>query len=193
MESFMEVIYKLISPSGKCYIGRTKSFNERMNEHKHMSKHSGGYTIHAAIRKYGWNNFTKEIIAKVKKEEASELERFFIDKYDTVRNGYNDTYNTERGGDVWKNRRDSKEYKNFIKKMLKLNSGKVNGMYGKKHKDISVQKMKEKAKSRFSLNWFIDKYGIDGGTEKYNKRCKDLSERKMKRDSRTGRFIKTLH
>ncbi|MBC8428066.1 MAG: hypothetical protein H8D94_01195, partial [Candidatus Pelagibacter sp.] len=67
--------------------------------------------------------------------------------------------------------------------------GYQNGMYGKKQKPESIKKMKEKAKGRFTLDWFIDRYGDKKGTEKYRSRCKALSERKMKRDE-NGNFIK---
>jgi len=185
----MEVIYKLTSPSGKCYIGRARDFDSRMNEHKYVSEHNGSYTIHSAIRKYGWDNFEKEIIAEVKKEESSELERFFIEKYDSVKIGYNDTYNTESGGNMWEGLYDSDKYKVFVEKMSNMTKGKKNGMYGKKQKPESIKKMKEKAKGRFSLDWFIDRYGDEEGTDRYNKRCKALSERNMKRND-VGKFIK---
>lgn len=185
----MEVIYKLTSPSGKCYVGRTRDFNGRMNEHKYVSEHGGNYTIHSAIRKYGWDNFTKEVIAEVKKEESSELERFFIEKYDSVKTGYNDTYNTD-GGDIWDGLRETNKYKEFVEKMKIINQGSQNGMYNKKHKQKSIKKMKEKAIGRFSLEWYIDRYGDIEGTEKYKSRCKTLSERKMKKDD-LGRFVKS--
>ncbi|MBC8428101.1 MAG: GIY-YIG nuclease family protein, partial [Candidatus Pelagibacter sp.] len=38
MENFMEVIYKLTSPSGKYYIGRTKDYELRMKQHTSRSK-----------------------------------------------------------------------------------------------------------------------------------------------------------
>lgn len=43
-----------------------------------------------AIKKYGWDNFNHDIVAKnLKEEEAKELETYYIDLYDTINNGYN--------------------------------------------------------------------------------------------------------
>lgn len=43
-----------------------------------------------AIQKYGWNNFSHDIIASnLSKEEAKELETYYIDLYDCINNGYN--------------------------------------------------------------------------------------------------------
>ena len=71
--------------------------------------------------------------------------------------------------------------------MREINKGKANGMFGKKHTAEARQKQKEKAKGRFSLPWFIDRYGKVKGTKKYKARCKWLSERKMNRTS-SGHF-----
>ena len=43
-----------------------------------------------AIKKYGWDNFSHDIVAKnLKEQEAKELETYYIDLYDTINNGYN--------------------------------------------------------------------------------------------------------
>lgn len=210
MENFMEVIYKLTSPSGKYYIGRTKDYELRMKQHTSRSKTSDEIVLYRAIRKYGWNNFDKEILAETSTTEAVEVEEFFIKKYNAVKNGYNMTY-MGCGGDVWEGLRDTDKYREYCELQSKLNSGEnngffgkshkeenkinmrhpgyQNGMYGKKQKPESIKKMKEKAKGRFTLDWFIDRYGDKKGTEKYRSRCKALSERKMKRDE-NGNFIK---
>ena len=71
-----EVIYKITSPKGKVYIGRTKDFMGRMNEHKHIAlKHKSDYSLYKAIRKYGWDNFQKEILCEVNKDIAPKLDQ----------------------------------------------------------------------------------------------------------------------
>jgi len=207
----METIYKLTSPSGKYYIGRSKEYDVRMKQHNSRSKTSDEIVLYHAIRKYGWENFDKEIIAEVANDEAVELEEFFIKKYNAVETGYNMTYKG-CGGDIWKGRRktkefqefreqqrkyggdqwegryDTTEYKQFVEKMKDINGGYKNGMYGKNHNQDTIVELKKKAKGRFSLPWFQDKYGIEEGQVKYDERCAMLRNRNMKKDQ-YGRFI----
>jgi len=186
------VIYKLTSPSGKVYIGRTVNFYNRMKDHKHEAKDGNIRPIYKAIRKYGWDNFTKEIIDEVYTiEEAIIRESKYINEYNSVKNGYNSTYNTEGPGDIWEGLEDTEQYKEYTKKMAKISSGKNNPMYGKKHTEEAKAAQKQKAKGRFSLPWFISKYGEEIGTQKYNDRCQSLSKRIMARNEH-GDFIKKV-
>jgi group I intron endonuclease len=185
----MDIIYKITSPSGKAYIGRTKDFNQRMVEHKHAAyvkklKNS----LYKAIRKYGWDIMIKEIICEVEPKQAQKLEEELIRGYNSVRKGYNDTY-VGGGGDQWKDRRDTDEFMEFLSKMKKVNNS--NRMHGKTHTEEAKAKQKEKAKGRFSLPWFIERHGEEEGTTLYNKRCQDLKNRKIDwRDPITGDFVK---
>lgn len=89
----MAVIYRLISPSNKSYIGLTMDFKSRMKDH---SKAKSDFTISNAIRKYGWDNFKKEILEEIDNPKLlPELEKFYIKKYNTYKNGYNETLGGE--------------------------------------------------------------------------------------------------
>jgi hypothetical protein len=187
----MDVIYKITSPIEKVYIGRTNDFNGRMYQHKHCAltkklKNS----LYKAIRKYGWDNMIKEIICEVEPSQAQKIEEEFIKMYNSVKKGYNDTY-LGAGGDVWEGRRDSDEYMVWIEKMKIVNGGKNNGMFGKTHKNSSTDTMKEKAKGRFTLEWFIDRNGKEEGERLYEERREWLRNRNLKKDS-NGRFIKSV-
>jgi len=65
-------------------------------------------------------------------------------------------------------------------------------MHGKVHSGDSIEKMKEKAKGRFTLPWYIERYGEQEGTEKYQARCQSLKNRNYQKfkDPATGRFQK---
>ena len=67
-------------------------------------------------------------------------------------------------------------------------------MHGKVHANNSIEKMKEKAKGRFTLPWYIQKYGEELGTQKYNDRCQALKNRNYNKfkDPSTGRFHKSM-
>ena len=182
-------IYKLTSPNGKIYIGQTKDFNERMNEHKTASKKIKN-KLYKSVIKYGWDSFNKEIIGEaVGKQNANKLEESFIEAYNSAsRNGLN-TLLTSEGGDVWQGRYDSTEYMEFVEKMQTLTTGDKNGMFGKSHSSEAKQKQKEKAKGRYSLDWFIDRNGKEDGERLYEERRVWLKSRNLNKDS-NGRFIK---
>lgn len=187
----MDVIYKISSPKGKVYIGRTNNFDGRMAEHKcnALTKKSKN-SLYKAIRKYGWDNMIKEIICEIDAENAQKVEEEFILAYDSVKRGYNDTYNGG-GGSRWEGRYDTKEYTEFIEKMKIINKGKNNGMYGKSHKKSTTEIMKEKAKGRYSLEWFKERNGEEEGLRLYEERRMWLKNRNLKKDE-NGRFVKVL-
>ena len=188
----MHKIYRLTFPSGKCYVGRTEQrISVRVAQHRHEAmKKKLDRTIHRAIRKYGSHSFLIEVLGEVQTlGEAAVVEAEYIQKYDSVNGGYNETYRTEGSGDIWKKRRNSEEYKTFVDKMSHMNRGANNGMYGKHHTQQTKKKQKAKAKGRFTLSWFIERYG-DAGRQKYNERCRWLSERRVNRDG-GGKFSRT--
>lgn len=186
------IIYKLTSPSGKIYIGRTNNFEDRMAQHKYESTIlKKKYPLYRAIRKYGWENFTKEMIATSPSEQSAQLlEELLIKQFDSVKLGYNSTYNTVGGGNLWVGKTE-KQKNIFRKKMSQVTAGDKNGMYGKTHSDEAREKQKQKAKGRFSLEWYIDRYGVDEGTKMYNQRCENLRNRKLSRNEK-GVFIPSL-
>jgi len=181
------VIYKLTSPNNKIYIGQTNNFNQRMIEHKNCKKKNKLYNC---VRKYGWDSFKKEIIAYTEsKDSANILEESLIKQYkSTGHNGLN-TRLTAEGGDVWEGRYDSEEYMEFVEKMKKINKGVNNGMYGKSHSNSAIQKQKEKAKGRFSLEWYIDRNGKEEGTRLWEERRVFLKNRNLPKDE-NGKFLK---
>ena len=187
----MDIIYKLTSPTNKVYIGRTNDFNRRMIEHKKSAfTDKLPNTLYKAIRKYGWDNFQKEIICEIEPSQSQKLEEEFILAHNSVKGGYNDTY-IGQGGDIWKDRRDTEEYMNWIHKMKELTKGDKNGMYGKTHSDGAKLKQKEKAKGRFSLEWYIDRNGKEVGTQMYEDRCYFLKNRNLAKDE-NGKFLKKI-
>ena len=56
-------VYMLInSISGKIYIGKSVNIYQRMNHHKNSIKRSGNGHFQNAIKKYGWDNFTFQVL-----------------------------------------------------------------------------------------------------------------------------------
>jgi len=85
------IIYKAQNKiSGKCYIGQTiKTLDTRKEQHIKFSK-TNNSIFYNALRSYGEDNFTWEIIEHVNsKQELNEREKYYINEYDSIRNGYN--------------------------------------------------------------------------------------------------------
>lgn len=81
-------IYKLTNLlNNKIYIGQTNNINRRMQEHKHDKRKNK--PIHAAIVKYGWENFKLDILYYG--ENYNEEEKKWIKFYDSQNKdkGYN--------------------------------------------------------------------------------------------------------
>ena len=88
-------IYKHTSPSNKSYIGMT--YQDPNVRWKNGAGYSAETKFGKAIQKYGWDNFTHEIIEENIQTlcEAKEREIYWIDYFDSYKNGYNSTI----GGD----------------------------------------------------------------------------------------------
>lgn len=85
-----KAIYKITNLiNGKVYIGQSVHPNRRWIEHKQYAMNGiDDYPIHQAIRKYGKENFTFEILEEV--EDYNEEEKRLIKVYNSlVPNGYN--------------------------------------------------------------------------------------------------------
>lgn len=97
-------IYKIENLiNGKCYIGQSVDIQKRWKAHKNsafntMDK-SYNYPLYKALRKYSLENFSFEILEECLIQELNEKEKYFIKKYDSFFNGYNQTL----GGDTSKN------------------------------------------------------------------------------------------
>ena len=82
-------IYKIQNKiNSKCYIGRAVNFNNRMRRHK--SSKDNDY-LHNAIRKYGWDNFTKQIIHECDSDVVDIFELMYQELWEShyTQNGYN--------------------------------------------------------------------------------------------------------
>lgn len=95
--------------------------NERIYQHKYYlnKKTSNHRKLQNDWNEFGENNFIFEILEKT--ENLDSLEKYYIEKFDSVKNGYNDTY-----GGVFGNRQSEDQIK---KRKIKM-SGKNNPMYG---------------------------------------------------------------
>jgi len=74
--------------NGKKYVGQSSNIIERW---KNGGKnYFSSVKFFRAIQKYGWDNFTHEILYdNLNKDTANKIEKALIRKYDSINNGYN--------------------------------------------------------------------------------------------------------
>lgn len=96
------IIYKHTNLiNNKVYIGQTSFSNPEKRWGKNGEKYYTCYYFYSAIKKYGWENFSHEILETgLNKEEAANKERFYIQLYKS--NQINFGYNLTSGGEKQK-------------------------------------------------------------------------------------------
>lgn len=82
------------------YIGKSVNIERRWDEHKKSInscyKNVSDYPLYQSIRKYGLNNFDFTILEECNLENLDDKEIYWINFYDSYKNGYNQT----PGGDA---------------------------------------------------------------------------------------------
>lgn len=89
-------IYKIENKiNGKVYIGQSVNIERRWKDHKTVytckKDHTYNYPLYKAFRKYGIKNFAFDVIEECKPSELNNLEKFWVDYYDSYTKGYNQT------------------------------------------------------------------------------------------------------
>lgn len=149
------IIYKITNiQNGKIYVGQTiQSFKSRMNEHKKKMRNGANFPLYNAMRKYGIDNFTFEVISSAaSQEELNEKEIFWINYFNSE---YPNGYNLTSGGAGTLNYHHTEC---DIEKMRALKAGAYDGdknpFYGKHHTPEQIEKWKRERKGRkLSEEW----------------------------------------
>ena len=70
------------------YVGQTfRTLEARFKEHCYDDRSTS--TLHAAIKEIGPEHFTIELLEEVSSNQAYNRKRTYIEKYNTIRDGYN--------------------------------------------------------------------------------------------------------
>lgn len=159
------VVYKYTSPSGKSYIGQTTNERHRRNTWFCTKRRYAGATINRARAKYGPENFEYEVLFKrvfTSFEEAQveldKMEIFYINLYDTFKNGYNNTVGglyPEFGIQTQLNGRVVKNVKREISERAKRK-------YLPKHTKEEIQKLRIETNRRKGNYQRIFQFDLDG-------------------------------
>ena len=130
-----------------------------------------------SIRKWGWDAFEGRVLEEVYEEDLDELEKFYIEQFDSYKNGYNSTLGGEgtRGLNPYANKTEEE--------MEEI----------KEKKSISVKKRYEDPKARKKQSIAIKKYYEDPKARKKTsiagkKRYKDPKEREKTSLANKKRF-----
>lgn len=95
VENKIYLIYKFTNKiNGKSYIGFTcRGFELRKYEHFYLSNKKSNFKFHLALKKYGTDNFSYEILENniESLSTANNREMFYIEHFNTYKNGYNMT------------------------------------------------------------------------------------------------------
>jgi group I intron endonuclease len=128
-------IYKITNKNnGMCYIGKSIDIKRRWQGHKEdsfcseerwkLNKRGEQTHFHRALRKYGIDAFSWEIIEECSLEQLNEKEKYWIEYYDSINTGYNMTFGGDGyscgGGENAPGAKITQEECNIIKEKLKL-------------------------------------------------------------------------
>lgn len=135
-------IYKITKKeTGKAYIGQSNNIERRFLQHCYKGE-KARIPLDIAIKKYGKDAFTFEILEECTPEQLNERESYWIKYYDTVNNGYN----CSEGGD-----QQSTGENNGRAKLTEQDVIKIRTAYANHEKQ---QKVYQEFKDIISFNYF---------------------------------------
>jgi len=163
----------------------TNLINNKQYVGKHNSSLDDGYLgsgliLKQAIKKYGNNNFKREIIESCDSSLSKERETYWIKKLDTISpNGYNIRKEGGSGGDVYTNNPKLEKIKRKLSKTWKqkYKDGYINPRIGKP----SWNKNKKMSEKYCLANSLSQKKLFKSGYihPMFNKKHKEISKLKM--------------
>jgi len=83
-------IYKITSPTGKVYIGKSKNINQRLNNYRQIDKCKSQTRLYNSLKKHGAETHIFEILEECGVSDLYCRERFWQDEFDVLsENGLN--------------------------------------------------------------------------------------------------------
>jgi group I intron endonuclease len=135
-------IYKITSPTGKIYIGKTTRLNDRITKYRNCNGISEQKIIYNSIKKHGWENHIFEVVTEAPIDQLSYLESFYIETFNSFQYSNPNGMNLTKGGEGTPGRKDSIETKNK----------RANSIRGRHHSEQTKQLMSELKKGKPSNN-----------------------------------------
>lgn len=119
-------IYKVTNKiNNKVYIGQSINIENRFQQHKNNCSNENlkdyNTKFYRALRKYGVENFTFEVLEELSKEELNEREKYWVSFYNSFKEGYNSNGGGEKvteSGELHPNAKNSNETIIALKKEI---------------------------------------------------------------------------
>lgn len=109
-------IYKITSPSGKIYIGQSGDVHKRWGDHKREMKYDYKKSkLKSSFKKYDFDNHKFEIIHECGQEQLNELEKYYVDLFQTFNSEFGLNLR-DGGGSKGKNSEETKALISIAKK-----------------------------------------------------------------------------
>ena len=147
----MKVIYMLISPSGRVYIGKSVKFSRRLSQHRRNARKKKTF-LYNAVRKHGWNHFIKLVLEifpfDVTVEHMSSREKHYIKKYRAFNRDYG--YNLTEGGEGSPGYKHTEEAKKNLQSLIR-EKGKMKRVYAKNVKTMDEYLFESRAEAMREL------------------------------------------
>jgi group I intron endonuclease len=141
----MSVIYEFVNTiNNKVYVGQTKDFKSRIRCHRHNSRsYKKTNPFYNAIRKYGWDNFTINIIEECNIKSINDREEYWIREKKSL---YPNGYNLMKGGNQYEMSEDTKRKLSQIRKGIKFSPEHIENL----RKSHLGNKLSEETKRKLS-------------------------------------------
>ncbi len=173
----MGVIYKITSPSGRLYVGKTHDLRKRVNAYKcDVRKNRKDLKLHNSLRKYGWDAHILEVIEEVEDALLDEREIYWIAELNTYCYKNPKGLNMTLGGDgqrsTWMHNLERR------KKQSELFSGEGNPFYGKTHtEEYKKRKALQVSEYNRENGVKVPEWGVEKGREVVRRKivCYDLN------------------
>ena len=155
------IIYKITNLiNNKIYIGKSKYNN--------LDYYGSGMLINFAIKKYGKENFKREILCECSlQEELNEMERYWIQKLNATNKKIG--YNKSVGGDGGSYGPLTEKHKQKLRGKIPWNKGKKFGPLTEEHKQKISEKLKGRIRPKRSKEWCKNISRGKKGTTPWNK------------------------
>lgn len=197
-------IYKITNMvNGKCYIGQSVDIQKRWRGHRKTMNYPGDHSynnpLYRAMRKYGIENFSFEVLEECQVSELNNKEKYYIALYNSFFEGYNLTLGGDSSsGQVNKEQiigiihdlETTEMYHKEIAKKWNISTEMVQGIntgrYWRQDREYPIQKvsLKRRGTKEKTINYCIDCGKIIDKNSTRCVECSHLSSRKVERPSR---------